>query len=331
MKMNGLLASYLRSPVIFRILVIVFFVELIFGTSIYMIEPQNFPTLFDGIWWAFVTTATVGYGDFVPTTTFGRIVAILLILLGTGFVTTYFITLATTAVAKENTFIEGKTSFKGCNHLIIIGWNERVRKTILQLSALKPPIKIILIDGTVNQNPLPSKNVHFIKGNPTQDETLQKANVHDAEIVLITADQNKDEVHADMNAVLTLLAIKGINPNIYSIIEVLTSQQVNNAKRAGADEVIQTNILTSYVMINSIISHGMTDTLLTMLDQLKGSKLKYIDAEKNLIGKTFREGSDILLQQKKLLIGIKRREESYVNPSLTFIIEKNDELLVIQD
>lgn len=39
-------------------------------------------TPLDGIWWAWVTVTTVGYGDIVPVTTIGRIFAGFLILLG---------------------------------------------------------------------------------------------------------------------------------------------------------------------------------------------------------------------------------------------------------
>ncbi|MCA1032724.1 potassium channel family protein [Bacillus timonensis] len=331
MKAHSLAASFLRWPIIGRVLTIIGVVVFLFGTVIHFLEPETFPTLFDGIWWAIVTTSTVGYGDFVPESTIGRIVTILLILGGTGFVTYYFVTLSATAVSNQNAYVEGKISYKGNKHVLIVGWNERVRETITQLTAIAPSIEILLIDETLDRNPHPTKNIHFIKGNPTLDETLERANVQQAEMVVITADQNKDEVHSDMASILTLVAMKGINPNIYSIVEILTSQQVNNAKRAGADEIIRTNHLSSYVMINSVVSHGMSDALLTMLDQLKGSKLKFIVATHDLIGKTFSETSSCLLHEKKLLLGIKRGCDSYVNPDLSMIIEKNDELLVISN
>ena len=39
------------------------------------VEPEVFPTVGTGIWWAIVTFCTVGYGDVVPESALGRIVA----------------------------------------------------------------------------------------------------------------------------------------------------------------------------------------------------------------------------------------------------------------
>ncbi len=62
-------------------LFISFLIIMAAGLLISGIDPA-FKTPFDGIWWAWVTVTTVGYGDLVPATAEGRIFGSLLILLG---------------------------------------------------------------------------------------------------------------------------------------------------------------------------------------------------------------------------------------------------------
>lgn len=64
-------------------LVVAFFVIIASGLLITGIDPAM-GDFWDGIWWAWVTTTTVGYGDIVPSTPAGRLVAGLLMLLGLG-------------------------------------------------------------------------------------------------------------------------------------------------------------------------------------------------------------------------------------------------------
>lgn len=53
------------------------------GTAIHFAEGMPFA---DGIWWAFVTATTVGYGDISPATSIGRIIAGILMLCGIGLI-----------------------------------------------------------------------------------------------------------------------------------------------------------------------------------------------------------------------------------------------------
>lgn len=64
---------------------LVFGFVFVFGAGVYFLEHDvndQFGTISDGLWWAFVTLTTVGYGDIYPMTTSGRIVAVFTMIFG---------------------------------------------------------------------------------------------------------------------------------------------------------------------------------------------------------------------------------------------------------
>jgi len=63
----------------------IFGVVFIFGSSAYLLEHAVNPAfgeIADGLWWAFVTLTTVGYGDIYPVTAGGRIVGVFTMIFG---------------------------------------------------------------------------------------------------------------------------------------------------------------------------------------------------------------------------------------------------------
>jgi Ion channel len=54
------------------------------ATLVRYTDPVHFPTYWTGLWWAVTTVTTVGYGDVVPATTGGRLVAVGLMFVGIG-------------------------------------------------------------------------------------------------------------------------------------------------------------------------------------------------------------------------------------------------------
>ena len=50
------------------------------------VEGSNIKTFSDGLWWAVTTVTTVGYGDRYPTTSEGRLLAVLLMITGISLV-----------------------------------------------------------------------------------------------------------------------------------------------------------------------------------------------------------------------------------------------------
>ena len=70
------------------------------GILMTVVEREDFPTIGSGLWWAAQTVTTVGYGDHVPESAAGQLVAVLVMLFGIGF-----LTVVTAAIT--STFVSG--------------------------------------------------------------------------------------------------------------------------------------------------------------------------------------------------------------------------------
>jgi voltage-gated potassium channel Kch len=57
------------------------------GLLMTVVDRDNFASIGAGLWWAVQTVTTVGYGDDVPTSFAGQLVAVLVMLLGVAFLT----------------------------------------------------------------------------------------------------------------------------------------------------------------------------------------------------------------------------------------------------
>lgn len=57
------------------------------GIVIRVVDPADFDSVGQGMWWAVQTVTTVGYGDIVPAHTGGRVIGAVLMLSGIGFLT----------------------------------------------------------------------------------------------------------------------------------------------------------------------------------------------------------------------------------------------------
>ena len=75
------------------------------GVGFWIIEPQA-ETVSDGLWLAFTTAATVGYGDIVPSTHASRVFAVVVVLLGLAVLSLVTASVAAIFVETEERQIE---------------------------------------------------------------------------------------------------------------------------------------------------------------------------------------------------------------------------------
>jgi hypothetical protein len=74
---------------------------LISGFVVTLVDHKDFPSFGIGVWWAIVTLATVGYGDVVPHTAWGRVVGSIVIIVGVTFLSFLIATVTSYFVAAE--------------------------------------------------------------------------------------------------------------------------------------------------------------------------------------------------------------------------------------
>ena len=110
----------LRNPVFLVLTLIGNLMLLVCAMALYFVEIGINPSIKspeDTIWWAFATLTTVGYGDVVPITLPGRIIAICLMFTG-GVLFLSFIALLSSAFT-ELEFIELKKDIRDLRQQLI--------------------------------------------------------------------------------------------------------------------------------------------------------------------------------------------------------------------
>ncbi len=71
------------------------------GFLMTIVDHKTYPSIGAGLWWAAQTVTTVGYGDNVPMNLAGRLTAVLVMLLGIGFLTVITASITSTFVARS--------------------------------------------------------------------------------------------------------------------------------------------------------------------------------------------------------------------------------------
>ena len=82
-------------------------ITLISGVLMHFTDEKTYPNIGDGLWWAIQTVTTVGYGDLVPASTAGRLVAALVLVVGIGFLTVITAAITSTFIESARHRLEG--------------------------------------------------------------------------------------------------------------------------------------------------------------------------------------------------------------------------------
>ncbi|UOQ94183.1 potassium channel family protein [Halobacillus shinanisalinarum] len=264
------------------------------------VENDTFPTVFDGFWWVMTTVTTVGYGDYYPVTAAGRGIAIILYIFGIGLIGIVIGKIIDGLAVFRKKRLEGDIVFKGKDHFIIIGWSQKARFAVNEMVDTHKDVEIIIIDE-LKEAPILKENIHYIKGNASEAETLEKASVKSARSVLIFADDHvtNDQV-ADGKTLLIASTIESVAPNVHTVVEIMEEKHIKNFQHARVDEFIVSNETISSLAVRSAFRKGVSEIYSQLLRRSVGDDLYYIPVRSSWV--TYRHAFQELLNEGATLI-----------------------------
>lgn len=264
---------------LWKILLIAAGVILLSSLIMQALEPETFPRFMDALWWTMTTVVTVGYGDFSPSSDGGRIFTMLLLYtFGIGamgiIIGKIFESLSLYKQMRE----EGKLSYKGKGHYILIGSSrEKLSNVVDEILNTKQDCDIVIVDHGI-ESPVKHDRIHFVSGNPAEEEILMQANILESKSVAVfTDDQMEFPEYADGKTLLIASRVEHISKqyqkNLYTIAEIKKEKHIALFEHANVDEFILSNESVSKLMANAAIYPGSSRLFKQLLSNSDGENL----------------------------------------------------------
>ncbi len=295
---NDFKASKLGIPLVF--LFLYFILSALLVLLFEFTRNEEFQNLLDGIWWAIITFSTTGYGDKVPITAGGRIVAILSIFLGIGATSFLAGTMASFFVDRNVKAREGLMDFRKLrNHIVICGWKDHmieILSDILEMNRGMSADEIVVVSnvdaeriaGFKEQKEL--KGLRFVRGDYFSESALRRANVREAKKVIVLADtlESTAASEVDSKTVITVLTIRGMARDVYICVELLDQKYRHYLKQAMCDEIILIRDYGRLLLANSSTKNGISHIFHSLLHaSLGGSRINTCNIPKEYVGRPY--------------------------------------------
>ena len=306
------------------------FITITGAIAIYILEDMknpNITNMFEAIYWSLVTITTVGYGDIAPISEMGRLIAMIIILLGVAMIS-FATSVIVSAFSEKLQALKEERIIESINHsdefLIICGYGQ-MTKMFFRQADLKS-LNYIILDKDKNRVEEAIKDgFNAIVDDASRYTTLSKFNTKGSKITLLCMS------HDDVENIYITLNAKSINPQIRVIARASSLKIVRKYERAGADHILLPNQMASTMMAISILKPVMYKAIHAIFTGENVALLDEIAIDKHNLLYKKRIGEIDFKHYRLVVIGVQRglNREFIFNPSDDLLLELEDTLLVM--
>jgi voltage-gated potassium channel len=319
-------------------------VATILGFALVFAMYEEGATFGDGLWTAYITLTTIGYGDFSAQTSQGRFVTVISSMFGIGCFGVFTGIIVEKAMQRRVKKMKGEGVFKGEDHVVIfhVPAYEEIKELLKELD-LSPdfcevPRVIVTPNLPQNDRELPTfisnKIDGFIMGAPSDMETLQRANVAKSRACLFLS--SAAEPTMDDTNTLTAGLVEKNWPQVVTILACSRSETVKNLSMFNIDSGLSATDLKMGLLVQELEDPGLFQVYSQLSSNAGGSQIyisripvgDWLPCNKGI---TFGKLQKALLELDlpPELIGIKQKNEDRVtlNPERNHPLESTDRLI----
>lgn len=334
----------MKGPNYRRVIITVLIIFAVFGvliTILLRIESglpgSKLNTLQDAMWYLVETLTTVGYGDALPQTYWGRMIGFVFLFSSFGvygFIIGQIANLMTTLKEQKELGLRG-TRFT--NHVVIIGWNEFGQSVVSNLAAAGKPVAVVTKDRSsiaIIHEFYPDETVFTLYSDYNNFDLLEKVNIKDASVVFIN-------LNDDTEKLVYIINIKKHYQDLNYVVTLDNGNLKNTFLNAGCTYAISKNDISSKLLASYIYEPDvaiLTEELIAYAhdDHEYDMKEFLITGNNPLIGMPYEKAFfDLKKQCNVVLFGMVRvtdnKRKLHKNPEGDIMIQSGDYLVMLMD
>ena len=320
----------------FEFLTLAVFASVIITVSsvlIYVMEANNpespINTLFEAVYWSVVTIFTVGYGDFVPVTSEGRTVAMVIIVAGIAVIS-FATSIAVSAFTekldeiKEDKLIDDVSKFD--QFYLICGYGPLAAQVARRF--LKDGKQVIIIESDHHKVAEAQKEGFLaLAYNPASLYSYNTIRINfETQVIAAILLEESDVLN-----VYTALTIREISKNVRMLSIWLHHENRKKLLLAGINEVVYTQELVG-LMSKEVSGRPVAfEVIHALRSENNGVFIEEIVLD-TLMAKQFFETTKLSMFHKRLIVlGVYKQlsQSFFFNPSNTLVVEEGDVVIVV--
>lgn len=327
-----------------RVIATIIIIFVVYGVLIYLLlwleseaPGSKITTPQLAFWYLIETLTTVGYGDALPVTYWGRMIGFVFLFSSFGvygFIIGQIANFMTTLKEQKELGLGG-TRFQG--HVVIIGWNDFGQSVVSTLLAAGRQVAVVTKDrGSISiiHEFYQDKQVYTLFSDYNNFDLLEKANLRESSIVFIN-------LNDDTEKLVYIINIRKRYPNLNYVVTLDNGNLKSTFANAGCTYAISKNEISSKLLASYIYEPDvaiLSEELIAYAHEGHEYDIKefQIKASNPLIGVPYEKAFfDLKKQSNVILFGLVRQENGkrtlYKNPEKEMTIQESDYLIMLMN